>query len=275
MLVDQRANLLERHPSGSGINRQHAPFVGPIRLLAQVDELAWMQLPSVKEADGSGEEQNVILANRPIEKWLTWPGNLDHAGVVAHDCLKDSQPLSRGDHSFGDHRPDDRGIHPGLQRRDGRDRARIFIPMRQVIEQILGSDDVETPERLGSRWADALEVHHRGAQGPQGARRSRLLRRSLTASISSIASIPWRHSSSSSRAYSSASNSSRSSAASPTPTNLIGTSIASCTAMTMPPRAVPSTLVTTTPVSGMAWANERACATAFCPMVASSTSSVS
>src|SRR5450759_1135353 len=48
--------------------------------------------------------------------------------------------------------------------------------------------------------------------------------------------------------------------------------MASCTATTTPPRAVPSSLVTTIPVTGTAAAKVFACITAFCPMVPSSTS---
>ena len=49
--------------------------------------------------------------------------------------------------------------------------------------------------------------------------------------------------------------------------------MASCTATTTPPRAVPSSFVTTSPVTGTAAAKVFACITAFCPMVPSSTSS--
>ena len=46
-------------------------------------------------------------------------------------------------------------------------------------------------------------------------------------------------------------------------------------ATTMPPRAVPSSLVSTRPVTPTAAWNSRACASAFCPWLASSTSSTS
>ena len=48
-----------------------------------------------------------------------------------------------------------------------------------------------------------------------------------------------------------------------------------CTATTMPPLAVPSSLVSTMPVTVTACVNTRACTTPFWPVVASSTSSVS
>jgi hypothetical protein len=50
---------------------------------------------------------------------------------------------------------------------------------------------------------------------------------------------------------------------SPTPRNFTGASIASCTATTIPPRAVPSSFVTTSPVTGTAAENVLACASAF------------
>src|SRR5688572_8124236 len=255
MLLDERADLLERHPFGRGIDGQHTPLVRVFRLFAEVDELARVELAPMEEADGPREQENVVLANDAIEKWLAGPGRLDHAAVVAYDRLKDAKPLPRRNDALGHDGADDGRIHSGLERRDGRDGARVLIAMRQVIQEIFRRDDPETAQRFRARGTNGFQVHHRRGEGEPG---------------SAVA-----HSSSSSRAYSCASNSRRSFADSPTPTNFTGTSIASCTATTIPPRAVPSTLVTITPVSGIACANARACATAFCPMVASSTSSVS
>src|ERR1051325_3112757 len=55
--------------------------------------------------------------------------------------------------------------------------------------------------------------------------------------------------------------------------NRIGTFTARATATTLPPFAVPSSLATTSPVSGTAPANARALCTALCPTLPSSTSS--
>src|SRR5436190_4587710 len=67
----------------------------------------------------------------------------------------------------------------------------------------------------------------------------------------------------------------RSSGRSPTPTNRTGTPSSSRTAKTMPPFAVPSVFVNTTPVISTASVNARAWAIPFCPVWASSTRKVS
>src|SRR5215475_3138795 len=71
------------------------------------------------------------------------------------------------------------------------------------------------------------------------------------------------------------SNGARSSGPSPRPTSLTGTPSSRWTAMTMPPLAVPSSLVSTMPVTSTTSANTRAWRSPFCPVVASSTSSTS
>ena len=73
----------------------------------------------------------------------------------------------------------------------------------------------------------------------------------------------------------SGSNGARSSAPSPRPTSLTGTPSSRWTATTMPPLAVPSSLVSTMPVTSTTSANTRAWTRPFWPVVASSTSSTS
>ena len=73
----------------------------------------------------------------------------------------------------------------------------------------------------------------------------------------------------------SGSNGARSSAPSPRPTSLTGMPSSRCTAITMPPLAVPSSLVSTMPVTSTTSVNTRACTSPFWPVVASSTSSTS
>src|SRR5581483_9553873 len=70
-------------------------------------------------------------------------------------------------------------------------------------------------------------------------------------------------------------NGARSSGPSPSPTSLTGTPSSCCTWTTMPPLAEPSSLVSTTPVMSTASLKTRAWTRPFCPVVASSTSSVS
>src|SRR5882762_912376 len=81
--------------------------------------------------------------------------------------------------------------------------------------------------------------------------------------------------STSAAAKAAASNSPKSSALSPTPMKRIGIRSWCAMAITMPPLAVPSSLVSTSPVTPTAWRNCCAWASAFCPWLASSTSSTS
>src|SRR5439155_18352414 len=132
---------------------------------------------------------------------------------------------------------------------EGRDRGGIEVAVRRVIQQVADRADPEPRERIGPLGTDALHVLHR--------------RRELE-----------RHEASTRRrAYRAASKTARSSRASPVPRNRTGTRTARLSATTLPPLAVPSSLVTTSPLSGTAPANARACCTAFCPTVPSSTSS--
>src|SRR5499433_3932951 len=71
------------------------------------------------------------------------------------------------------------------------------------------------------------------------------------------------------------SNGARSSSPSPRPTSLTGTPSSRWTATTIPPLAVPSSLVSTIPVISTASANTLAWRSPFCPVVASSTSRTS
>ena len=68
---------------------------------------------------------------------------------------------------------------------------------------------------------------------------------------------------------------SRPSIFSDTPANLIGAPVTWRTDSAAPPRESPSSLVSTTPVSGSASRNARAVFTASCPCIASTTNSVS
>src|SRR3954465_3033556 len=75
--------------------------------------------------------------------------------------------------------------------------------------------------------------------------------------------------------YSCGENGIRSSMPSPTPTYLIGSFRSGAMAAATPPLAVPSSLVSTMPVTPATLVNSRACCTPFWPTVASRTSSTS
>src|SRR5262245_22275192 len=123
--------------------------------------------------------------------------------------------------------------------------------MRKVVQQIPRSEDAESTKRLPTHWTDTFQVGDRRLQ-----RDGRLASATL-AGCHVYSSI--------SRENRRASNASRSATWSPTLRNFTGTSSASWTATTIPPFAVPSSLVTTRPVTLTACAKVFACATAFCP----------
>src|SRR5262249_36869643 len=154
--------------------------------------------------------------------------------------------LARRQHAFRDHRADDGAVHAGLEAIDRRDGARVLVAMGDVEQKVAGGHHAKPTQRRGTHRSDPLEVRDRGIE-IQALLRARAARHSVL---------------NSSRENSAGSKETRSDAASPTPRNLTGTSIASCTATTTPPRAVPSSFVTTRPVTGTAAANVLACCTA-------------
>src|SRR5258705_13202275 len=101
--------------------------------------------------------------------------------------------------------------------------------MRHVIQEIADAPDAESTERLGALRPDGFQVLDRRREGKGHESRTRR------------------------RAYAPASNGSRSSTPSPVATNRTGSETARRSAITLPPLAVPSSLVTTRPVSGIAW----------------------
>ena len=118
-----------------------------------------------------------------------------------------------------------------------------------------------------------------GARQPAGQGRSRRRahrrrpRAAPAASRATRAASAARLASKSAAANAPGSKGSQSSSPSPTPTTLTGSSSASVIASSAPPRALPSSLFIARLVTAVARWNSRACASAFCPSVASSTSS--
>src|SRR5436190_1195396 len=257
--VDDPADHLERETFRRRIDGEHHPLGEGVLVVTEVHEFARLKLAAVEEANVPAHQQRVALGDRAIEERLAGPRHFDHPGVVLQHGLEDPESFSRGQDALGDDAADDRALHSRLERGDGGDGARVLVPMRDVVEQVACRENAETLKRLGARRPNPFQVGDRRLE-PE----ARLPR-----------GVALHSSPSNSCADSPASKTSRSSAASPTPRNLTGTSSASCTATTTPPRAVPSSFVTTRPVMGTAAENIFACCTAFCPIVPSSTSNVS
>src|SRR5690606_16783411 len=151
---------------------------------------------------------------------------------------------ARGDDALADDLPDDRGVHPHVQRTDGRHGARVFVAAGDVVEEVAGGAHAQPRQRLGALGPDALEVLRGGVQRRESLRRRHTHREGYAVRTS--------------RANSSASKVSRSSTPSPTPISFTGRPNSCFSATTMPPLAVLSSLASTSPESFSAWPKSRA-----------------
>ena len=73
MRVDDRPNLLERQPFGRRIHREHAAFGRRVFVVAEVDELARLELAAVEEPHGPVTSKHVALVDRAVEERLAGP----------------------------------------------------------------------------------------------------------------------------------------------------------------------------------------------------------
>src|SRR6266851_3155381 len=250
VLLHERANLTVGEALSRGIHRKHEAGIALILVvrLGQHDELLRHELLAVVVAHRSGHQQQLPLLDLPLEKWATGPGAFEQTTVVLQHRAEHAQSPSRGQHTRADDSADARHLLPDGGTRQRRNRRGVEIAVRNVIKEVAGGADAEPLQRLGAFGPNALEK----LDG-----RIELELHPLTNRC----------------AYRTGSKSSRSSSVSPVPRKRIGTGTARRSATTLPPFAVPSSLVITRPVSGTAAANASACRTAFCPTVASSTSS--
>src|SRR4029079_9963553 len=60
--------------------------------------------------------------------------------------------------------PDDRAVHSRFEAADRRDRGRVLVAVRDVIEKVARRDDSQTTQRFGSRRPDALKIRDRCVQ---------------------------------------------------------------------------------------------------------------
>jgi hypothetical protein len=88
---------LNDSPLRRRIDREHHPFGDRVVLVAEVDELARLELASVKESDAAAHEQRVTLGDGAVEKGLAWPRHLDQPRVVLEHRLEDAAaPFASG-----------------------------------------------------------------------------------------------------------------------------------------------------------------------------------
>ena len=93
--LDERANDLEGQPFGCRIHGEHAPLRHALGVRPEIHHLARLQLATVKESHGSGEQELVVLLDDAIEKGLSRPRHLDHRALVADHRLEDAQSFAR------------------------------------------------------------------------------------------------------------------------------------------------------------------------------------
>src|SRR2546426_5546580 len=249
VLMDQAADLPMREPFGRGIHRQHEAALGGFPLVRENHNPPRHELAAVVVAPRPRHEQQLAFFDLSLEKRLTGPGTLERttAALITQHRPEYPQALAGGEHSRADDAADAGHFLAHLHLGHRRDRRGVQIPVGCVVQQVADAPDTEPGERLGTLRPHALQVFHR---------RPELERHPLM----------------SLRANRFGSNTARSSSPSPVPRNRIGTRTARSSATTLPPFAVPSSLVTMRPLSGTAAAKARAWCTAFCPTVASTTS---
>ncbi len=169
---------LERQSFGGRVDGEHPPLRRTLVVGAEVHELPRRQLTAVVEAHRARREQQVALVDAAVQKGLPRPRRFDHAAVVLQHRLEDAQPLARGEHALGDHAADHRGVGPRAERRDGRDRARVLVAVRDQPQQVARRLHVQLLECAGAPRAHALEVRDRRVQRDPRIRRRHATRRS-------------------------------------------------------------------------------------------------
>src|SRR5581483_1035718 len=185
-------------------------------------------------------------------------------GHPAEDLQQQVLPEDAIGEDLDDREREQRGaLHLPRQRHPD---ALVLVPQREVsVGEILGGPRAERVVRPDPEDVGAVRQQHQDDDQQQ--------RQPLAATEAPQRGGDGHPSRASTKA--SGLNGARSSGPSPSPTSLTGTPSSCCTWTTMPPLAEPSSLVSTTPVMSTASLKTRAWTRPFCPVVASSTSSVS
>src|SRR5258708_37138595 len=95
VLLDEGANLAMGEALGRGIDRQDKPVLGTrFAVVGEDQELARHELAVVIVAHGTGDEQQLALADLALEEWLAGPGALKRAALVAERRAEHPQPFA-------------------------------------------------------------------------------------------------------------------------------------------------------------------------------------
>src|SRR6266478_1021593 len=215
---------------------------------------AYALVDFLQRCRGHGQRQRDVVEHRPVGEQ---PVVLEHHANAAPE-RRDMPPFEGAGVAAVHHHVATRGA---LEQRDELERRALAGAGAAGEKHHLAVVDVEADvgERLapaGVAFAHPVETDHAEPAWPTAAE-------------------PACGPSTSAAAKAAASNSPKSSGLSPTPMKRIGIRSWCAMAITMPPLAVPSSLVSTSPVTPTAWWNCCAWASAFCPWLASSTSSTS
>src|SRR5690606_2729082 len=126
-------------------------------LAAEHDVLARLHLEAAEDAHGTGDEDDVAVAQRAVEERLTGPRALERAAPIADERLEDAQSAARAQNALVVDGADDRRVRARPEVADARDRARVLVPSRDVEEQIARGVHTQPAERLRSPWSHAFQ----------------------------------------------------------------------------------------------------------------------
>jgi hypothetical protein len=104
------------------------------------------------------EDDSLVRPEDVVEKRLVEPDGAERACRVAHDQLEDleARPARRANPAPDD-LADNRGRDARTKRRDGLERAAVFVADWESVEEILDGVEADSLEIGGAPRADAFE----------------------------------------------------------------------------------------------------------------------
>ena len=91
----------------------------------------------------TGDEQQLPLLDLTLEEGLARPGALEQAALVPEHRPEHTQPAARRQHAGRDHLSDATDLLPNARARQRRDRGRVEVAMRRVIQEVAHCADAE------------------------------------------------------------------------------------------------------------------------------------
>ena len=156
---------------------------------SQHREFSRLKLPSVEELHGPRHQQEIALLKLPLQPGLPRPGARDHPRIILQDGLKYTEPLTGGDHTLGAYPPDRRDVRTDLQVLHRLDRGGVVVASRHMVEEIAGSHDSHSPQRLGPNRTHPVQKLDRLVQ-PEKVHSSKTPSTKSSGSKSDRSSIP-------------------------------------------------------------------------------------